>query len=649
MLGHFPAPYPDESLYSISARFRERAQYSSSKAILQELYGDVTATAVFYLPNRLGFLVSSLPQGTPLTVDRFIDQHTILPFFSAFLPPERVQIIRQDMTNGNGAAAHMRSGIMASRITMPKYLRCCPTCVHEDKKQFGNSYWHRLHQLPGVEVCPQHQVFLENSSVGIRTGRNKLQFISVEQILQAMSVKRIDLANKDHKVLLQIASDASWLLDNPKLNTNPKGLHNRYLRLLIDHGLATYTGSIHVKRLLEEFAKHYSSDLLQLLHCELRDNDVEKSSWLLRLARGSKHAQHPIYHLLLIQFLGRKAEDFFKLPEELSFFGEGPWPCLNHAAEHFGQPVIQKCTLSTRLRDNSPIGRFRCDCGFAYARAGPDSAPEDRFQIGKVISFGLTWETKLKELWQNVRLSLSEVGRRLGVDPLTVRRHATRLKLPFYPNGRRTKPLSPYFTLHREDSVEKLKRKRNLFRYKWLSAMKQKSQITMKSLRKALPKVYLWLLQNDSEWLKRNRPEPVKKKRARSSVDWNRRDVQYTILVKQSAARIRSISKHPKRITKTAIGRDLGVISLFQKHLNKMPLTDRMLASIVESSEEFSIRRVWWAADCYLQEGLFPQQWQLILRANVYRNRGARGVRDVIKSAMKMLNSELSQMRAAIA
>jgi hypothetical protein len=43
----------------------------------------------FSFANRLSFLAGFLPQGASLSVDRLIDQHSILPFFGAFLPPER--------------------------------------------------------------------------------------------------------------------------------------------------------------------------------------------------------------------------------------------------------------------------------------------------------------------------------------------------------------------------------------------------------------------------------------------------------------------------------------------------------------------------------------------------------------------------------
>ena len=179
--------------------------------------------------------------------------------------------------------------------------------------------------------------------------------------------------------------------------------------------------------------------------------------------------------------------------------------------------------------------------------------------------------------------------------------------------------------------------------------MKRERKSTMKTLRKRLPKVYAWLVQNDLEWMIKNRPKRSKDKRANISVDWKKRDSHYAGLVKQSTARIRNAPGRPARITMTAIGRDLGCVSLFQKYRHKLPISQKTLASSVETLEDFSIRRVWRAADCYRQEGTFPLSWQLRLRANVYRHRRVRRICEAVQAAMKMLSVELSLVSSATA
>lgn len=641
MLGHFPAPYPDELLYSVCARFAARAGYANVKSVLDELFGAPTATAVIDLPNRLGFLAAALPANSSLTADRLIALHTLLPFFSAFRSASRVEQLREDLKGTHGPAGHMRSGIMASRIPMPAHLRFCPLCKQEDEDSFGEAYWHRLHQLPSVVVCSPHQTFLENSGVSLRAGRRHLQVISAEQVTRMIPVRHVDIEEPNHRALLQIAQDAQWLLEHPSDGASLKALDIRYLRLLIKRGLATYTGSIRVKKLLNEFSSFYSPSLLKLLNCELRGRDIEKANWLLRLVRPPKHAQHPLYHLLLIQFLGYTMEEFFQLPEEFHPFGEGPWPCLNPAATHYRRLVITVCQLGNRLRYGKPAGRFSCECGFIYIRTGPDSLPEDRLRIGRVISFGQVWEAKLKQLCKDSSLSISEIGRRLGVDPLTVRRYAARLGLSLSRSDKRLKPLTPAIRFKRKAVSAAWEKKQRGCRSKWLVATKQGRQITLKALRGKLPREYVWLRQNDSEWLNGHKPHSQRCSSSTTNVDWKKRDADYAAAVGAAASRLKDVSGRPVHVTKTAISRAVGAITLLRQKLHKMPLTAQVLAGVVETREQYAVRRIWWATDLYCEEDVLPREWQLILRANVFNLKNFPQVRYAIGAAMNTLTSRL--------
>lgn len=641
-LGHFPTPHQDELLYSLCARFSARVRYSNAKSVHKELFGTWDAIASIDLPNNLAHLSAALPVGSSLTPERLINRHTLLPFFSAFLPPERVVQLEADIRGDGGQAGYMRSGIMASRIPTPGYLKYCPVCIKEDACRFEGAYWHRAHQVPGVEVCPIHGVFLEDSSVSRGAGRNNLRLITADEATSALPPRLIDPLDRNHQALLRIARDAAWLLEHPISGSELSELHNRYLRLLTDRELATYTGSIHVTALLSEFTRHYSPALLQLLHCEFSGSDHLKTNWLLKLVRAPKHAQHPLYHLLLMQFLSRTVEMFFRFPSEVSFFGDRPWPCLNPAAEHYKEPVIRVCILSPRLREHRPVGTFRCECGFSYARSGPDSSPEDRFRVGRIIAFGPVWEGRLKQLWKDSSLSLSEVGRRLGVDPMTVRRHAKRLKLLSSRLGRKSKPLSSAARLKGTCDSTTHAASRRTYRGKWVTAMRQAPKTTLKALRLKCPREYAWLRRNDTEWLKSHSPPTRRRARPTSGVDWKKRDAEYAVAVRAAAALIKNNPGRPVQVTKGALGRAVGATTLLRQKLHKMPLTTQVIAGVVETRVEYAARRIRWAAECFTRERTMPKPWQLMLRANVYSLRSVPEVKSEVDIALCLIESNLS-------
>jgi hypothetical protein len=252
-------------------------------------------------------------------------------------------------------------------------------------------------------------------------------------------------------------------------------------------------------------------------------------------------------------------------------------------------------------------------------------------------SFGPVWEQTLKRLWGDLYLGISGVARNLGVDPLTVRRHAVRLGLSFQRTGRKAiKPLDSSATLKSPDLGADHERKRQESRRKWLSALENNPNISMRSLRGVLPRVYTWLLKNDKDWLKAHRPTGSKRGGANRSVDWAQRDAKFAVAVRSMAVELLSAPDKPKFVSKTIIINSLGITSLFRQRMQKLPLTVKALADAAEDRVGHAVRRVQWVARCYLQEEVFPQRWHLILRANVYRWMGYPQVAKALDAAMEV-------------
>ena len=169
MIEYFPDPYPDEILYSVWARYSDYVRYPSKQDVLQELFGSWKHWAGVEFPCHLGYFVDHLPLGHCYPVDWFIDHHTLLPFYSPFLPPERIKRMREQMINGGvNNPINRIVGVVNRKTPSPLWFHYCPTCVEHDRELFGECYWHRLHQVLGVEICPIHKTFLENSTVRTR-------------------------------------------------------------------------------------------------------------------------------------------------------------------------------------------------------------------------------------------------------------------------------------------------------------------------------------------------------------------------------------------------------------------------------------------------------------------------------------------------
>ena len=116
-------------------------------------------------------------------------------------------------------------------------------------------------------------------------------------------------------------------------------------------------------------------------------------------------------------------------------------------------------------------------------------------------------------------------------------------------------------------------------------------------------------------------------------MDWKKRDAEYALVVRAAATRLMNYPGRPVQVTRSAIGRAVGAITLLRQKLHKMPLTAQVLTSVIETREKYAVRRIWRAAELYLQERTCASVWQLIRRANVYNLRKSLEVQQAIEAA----------------
>lgn len=436
-LGFFPTFCRDELLYSAFARYSDRTDYPNVLSVFKDLFGNQNVAAVVDLPNRLDRLIGELPSGHNYTADRLISDRTLLPFYEPFLPPYRAKLVRSEMKRGGDNHIRAMLGITAGGVITPSHLRFCPVCINEDCKEYSEPYWHRIHQITGIEVCSVHLVFLESSNVSWHgRARQSNRLLSAKQVVQTVAPRPLDINKKPHNILLRLANDGAWLLSQHKLTLDNAQRRNRYYNALLERGYAYYNGRIRTSKLQKAFFQFYPPEFLALFKIE-----AQSKNWLLRLLHPHRTAvQNPLYHLLLITFLEYSAEEFFTNFREYKPFGKGPWPCLNQASNHYGGVRIKKCRVTDNLskrKSSRPMGTFSCNCGFVYIRVGPDTTEKDLFRLDSVQSYGQVWEKVLRKHWNNTDITVQTIAEKLGVSHLTVTRHAIRLKLTMNTPGAR--------------------------------------------------------------------------------------------------------------------------------------------------------------------------------------------------------------------
>ncbi len=625
MLEHLPDPHPDELLYSMWARFSDHVQYSNKQDVFQELFGYNGGNATVDLPCHLGYFFDNLPTDHSFTLDGLIDCHTLLPYYGPFLSQERYTRLREQMVTGDGRAIHSRAGMVASDVPFPLWLRYCPVCAENDRGEFGERYWHRLHQIPGVEVCPVHKVFLENSTIQARTTLISKEFFSAERAIQSITSRSAE-CSPFLQALVHIALEALYLLEHRCPSQDSLFFREQYYALFAQHGFLSLGGHVRTIELVDAFKKYYPKELLNLLHCEIPQTRLD-ASWLSVLTHRANHAQHPLRHILVIHFLGSTVKSLFG--RQITYpkpFGDGPWPCLNPVCEHYQQTYIHTYQIDEHNEKHRPLGRFACACGFTYCRSGPDKSHDDALRRDKVLLYGPVWETKLRELWFDQTISLEKIARCLGVVIASVNLQAKKLQLPV-----------PRSSLHspRSGIVQKRRSTKDTvwYRTQWLALIQEYPEARKSTLRYKSGGVYTWLKRHDEAWLEKYCPPSQMIGKQRRSMFSASQEQEQTSLNKKHmdfdtfmAETVKTVANtlirdqyRFERVTFRRISRDIPQLARLKRHAEKVPLTMLALQEVLETPEAFAIRRIKAVVQLYQERKYSLNQRGIIEKAKLSR------------------------------
>ncbi len=606
MLNSFPEPYPDELLYSVLARYHIRHGNIGAKVTLREVFDNAGLTPAYDLPCSINSLVGNLPLFNKHTAEDLINNNTMFPYYTAFLPEERAGQIKTSMISDFGGDILTRCGIVASRIKVPQFLRFCPLCNQEDLKEYGENYWHRLFQLPGIQLCIKHGVLLENSTV---LTHNKHDLIAANRAncRENSSVIKKELTSREFKQYHDFTKEVIWLLDNYQKVHVIKNIRDRYLNLLMERGLATPAGRVSQKEFAKSFIDYYGHEYLQRLQSDLEID--QEDTWLTCMVRKHRKTFHPVSHILTIKFLSTSLEEFCKQRGSFQPYGEGPWPCLNIAAKHYMKNTIKDLEISYSADTKQIKGTFSCQCGFTYIRWGSDNQKIDRYSFDKVKEYGPLWESVLKKfMLQN--LELRDIARRLRVDPKTIRKQITTLDLE-------TAPPVKEKEIYEAPPVASFEEMRNHYRSEWEQLVLRNLRMAKTELRNDNKGIYVWLYRNDREWLdsfgyykKLNISKPER-------IDWEKRDIELYELVDNAISQLITADTKPIRITISAIGKRINKQALLDKYLDKLPLTKEYLERNIEGQEDYHRRKIKWAIKKLLLENKEPVAWRINKTAGI--------------------------------
>lgn len=181
MIAFFPKVCPDELAYSWFARYHIRSGHITFSATAGDLFVEYgkRPSVEFIIPLTDG-AKAAIERYMPY--ERFLEKHTMFPYYARFIPLERRLSAWELMQMGDRKFADALY-ITKNKAVQRTHLRYCPMCCAEDRSRFGETFWHRSHQLSWISVCPKHRCRLTNSTVSLVGTGPGFRLTSAEEVV----------------------------------------------------------------------------------------------------------------------------------------------------------------------------------------------------------------------------------------------------------------------------------------------------------------------------------------------------------------------------------------------------------------------------------------------------------------------------------
>lgn len=546
----FPLLYDDELLTSGWARYCDRMSYSRLSYVFEDLFGTAYVAQMSDLPMRIGDFAQRLPHGYPCTTEELLQQHTFFPYHAPFLTPGKFRTVADAMmTLHHGKRI---GNVLDVRHTPWKRMRYCPECVVFDRAHTKERecYWHRIHQAPGVFICPQHHTWLEESNVPSRG--TAAAFVSAEKAGLTLEPRNATTSTWN-KQLEAISRESASLLSIPGSTHNGESFSRNVWPYLHSRSYIIFSATrgemVRAALLAYDLFQHYSADILQLMGWYPHEITSKLRHQLSEILRHKQYSSEPF----LLPLLAILVSCYFEVPiselfqesssialtnnaKSASVVVDGPpwpsppapplpaqgregepqrpqrnrydaiaresagpkrWPCVNPLCEYYQIP-----SESVRLQDtcwknsDNSVNHYRCifrltcacGCRWSVRRHNAIKEAPDRTTV---IDYGELWRAELCRLWDDHSLSINRIAERLHVTHNTVTNHARKLGLAMPRNEQQRKrfPANADFLARRRRQRELLK-----------EFLKHHPSANRASLRRIHRNLYDWFITWDRSW-----------------------------------------------------------------------------------------------------------------------------------------------------
>ena len=558
--GFFPAPYPDECYYSILCRYYVRSGSMGYRRTALELFGNMQclSTSVFF-PIRLERIKLWVPESTGITAESIAVNHTMYPYMIVACDAEFRNEMKRVISGKKQKLNIGFKGTQKSFDLWPEFLRYCPGCAREDIAEYGETYWHRSHQLPGAVYCKKHLIRLVNSRV--RMSETSTRFIAASNAIdpENMGCDIQDEFAQYKGKFLKVSEESEWLLKHGMHADWNFDFQTKYKRLLRDMGIATIQAVADYEMIVRWFNEYWGDGFLKALYSTMPGT----RNWIRQIQAAQLMTFRPIYHILLTCFLKGSVKGFLESEPPENPFGEGPWPCENPICKHYRTDGCDNPEI--KYVNGVATGFFHCSgCRTIYKRV------KRKGRTGGVIivDYGEIWKNELIRCVSAAEMSNQETAEILKCHPNVVKWQRKKLGLT------------------RKEMYGEPK-DAEFFKAQVLKVREQHSEATFSMLRQFAPGAYSYLSKRDPEWL---RGHLIHESERAGNLAIDRQLLEQ---VKIAVEWIKKNGDERRRITCGYIARVAGVREEVLRYTSlKRPQTKVFLDTVLESKEDWLRRRI---------------------------------------------------------
>lgn len=555
---------PHETLFSLISRYHKLWGWSESSVTNYVLFGKQRAGSQHDLPSGLDALTRNTDMRLGDT-ESIATERTLFHYYHRFLTEEDKRASIAEMSGTNVHHLKFRLGIIASRFRANHPLKACPICMQLDVERHGWSYWHIQHQYPGLWVCPDHVVPLQESTQK-STGIGRFQWLlpkTDELRPWPMETHSKFAAEQSHlQKLTQIICE---LIDNPQyqMRFDAKDLLKTYRLELERRSWVTKGGNLKLLPIAESYLQ-YTNRLRFIPEFQaLPENLDSAAAQIGRLLRPMRTRTHPLRHFHTIHWLFGDASNFvqsLQIATSPASIDKGPKRSSEYALSLPTKLGFEQLQIFNRpLPSTQPV----------IAGEGLDIPLDNNIRDIRIQTKHCS-KRSLDELKKAVTQALlmgtneDEVAKKFNL-PTTVVAELFHSEVGFYNTKHATK-----YTKIRADH-----------RTTWLQVLESHGALGIKAMRSEAPASYIWLYRHDQKWWDEHKPAPLSRSHKLKHIQalWDERDTTLNSQVKEAALTL--AQSGCKRIFRWQLYQAVPELKAKLTALDRLPLTARTIKQIL--------------------------------------------------------------------